>query len=299
MKNIDLFYAVDGADDDMLLEAENYFRVRTQSGLHRIGLIAAAIALLTLTVYGAYSRIRLRFDEKNDSYWFQDFEHEGIQYTRVTFEYDLEPVEVREEAVDFLKDMLAPCDHWLLNGDRLIPAMNYHSHNFESLEFAENFFGVEFRLPAIVRRGVVRDREVTMDAEAMYYPEELPRHEGYGFSYDAELGGASVRCKIGLSEPELSGVTVFAYLGLTEEFCERAYEASFFYAMDELGEPRIREERVGDQEFTILTFPDSVDGSMTVFYVRNGVGYELMFSPAEDWEGDLEAKVISCLKELE
>lgn len=298
MKNIDLFYAVDGADDDMLMEAEDYFRVRSHRGLRRVALIAAVVALLTMTVYGAYSRIRLRFDEKNDSYWFQDFEHEGIQYTRVTFEYDLEPVEVRTQAVDFLEDMLAPCDHWLLDGDRLIPAMNYHSHNFESLEFAENFFGVEFRLPDIVRRGEVQDREVTMDAKPMYYPEDLPRHEGYGFSYDAELGGASVWCKIGLQEQELSGVTVFVYLGLTEEFCARAYEASFFYAMDELGEPRIREKRIGDQEYTILTFPDSVDDRVTVFYVRDGVGYELNFFPAADWEGDPEAKVISFLKDM-
>lgn len=87
MKNIDLFYAVDGADDDMLMEAEDYFRVRSHRGLRRVALIAAVVALLTMTVYGAYSRIRLRFDEKNDSYWFQDFDHEGIQYTRVTYEY--------------------------------------------------------------------------------------------------------------------------------------------------------------------------------------------------------------------
>ena len=63
MKNIDLFYAVDGADDDMLMEAEDYFRARSHRGLRRVGLIAAVVALLTMTVYGAYSRIRLRFDE--------------------------------------------------------------------------------------------------------------------------------------------------------------------------------------------------------------------------------------------
>ena len=41
MKNIDLFYAVDGADDDMLMEAEDYFRVRSHRGLRRVALIAA------------------------------------------------------------------------------------------------------------------------------------------------------------------------------------------------------------------------------------------------------------------
>lgn len=298
MNELDLMHALDGADDDILLEAERFPMERRRPLLPRIGLIAALIALLSVTVYGVYSQIRLRFGEENSSYWFQDFEYEGLQYTKVVYEFDLEPVQIREQAVDFLEDMLEPCSRWISEGRRLYPVMNYYSHTFESLTHASNFFGVDFELPSIVLQGKVRNREVTLDAIPMYYPEELPLEEGSDITYDGELGGATLRCKIQSGDERFSGFTVFAYLGLTEEFCAVPYETFNFLALDAEGEPEIQEKRIGDQEFTILTFPDSPDRDVTVFYVRNGIAYRVMFFPAEDYTGDLYQLVEPCLKEL-
>lgn len=297
MKAIDLMHAMDGVEDRILLEAEQPARPKRRL-LPRLAAAAAIIGLLCATVYAAFGGVTLHLDDENTSWFRSDFQYEGIDYSRVTFEYQLDAVEVSENATAFLNDMLAPCDWWLLDGNELLPAMNYHTHKFASLQTAETFFGLQFQLPGIVRESKIGTRQVELDAEAMYYPEDQPRHEGYGFSYEPELGGARLFCNALPQDERISSISVFVYLALTEEFAQVPYSAGFFYAMDLYGEPEVLETRIGDEEFTILTFPDSPDPLADVLYVRDGIGYLLSFYPAEGHESDLVKLVREYLKDL-
>lgn len=300
MNPMDLMRALDAVLEADLHEAENYARsARPRRLLPRIAAIAATVALLCGTVYAAFSGVTLHLNEKNTGYWFQDFEYEGIQYSKVTFEYQLSAVQVKETAVDFLESMIAPCDRWVLDENRLIPAMNYHSHTFAELSMAENFFGVTFALPDVVWEAKPDSREVTLDAEAMYGPEAEPRHEGYDFVYDADLGGASLDSSMAPKDDRFSSIYVGIYLALTEEFADVPYDASFFYPLEVYGEPLIQEVRLGDQDFTLLSFPNCPGSDVDVFYIRDGIGYLLSFTLADDFTGDPLDAVRSCLKTLE
>lgn len=297
MKAIDLMHAMDGVEDGILLEAEQPKKTRRRV-LPRLAAAAAIIGLLCVTVYAAFGGVTLHLDDKNTSWLFSDFQYEGIDYSRVTFEYRLDAVEISENATAFLNDMLAPCDWWLLDESKLIPAMNYHTHKFASLGSAETFFGLQFQLPDIVRESKIGTRQIELDAKAMYYPDDQPRHEGYGFSYEPDLGGANLFYNALPRDDQLSSISVFVYLALTEEFAQIPYSAGFFCAMDLYGEPEVLECRIGGEEFTILTFPDSPDPYADVLYVRDGIGYQLKFYPAEGYESDLVKLVRAYLKDL-
>lgn len=297
MNAMDLMRAMNGVGDDILMESEEQASAR-RSLLSRVVAVAAVIALLCGTVYAAFGDVTLHLDDENTSYFFNDFEFEGISYSKVTFEYQLSAVEVEENAVAFLEDMIAPCDHWLLDENRLIPTMNYHTHQFAKLEMAETFFGLQFQLPTVIREGKIGTRQVEMDAKPMYYPDDATRHEGYGFSYEPTLGGASLFFNTLPEDEAISSISTFIYLAITEEFAQVPYCADFLYAMDAYGEPKILEARIGDEEFTILTFPDCPESHADVFYVRDGIGYKLSFCPAEGYSGNLEKTVSKYLKTL-
>ena len=170
------------------------------------------------------------------------------------------------------------------------------NHSFESLKMAENFFGLTFDLPEVVREGNVWERGVQLRAEPMDYPEDLPP-EG-AFDYEPDLGGADLLFAVGVDDKRLESVTVNVYLGLTEAYTAAPVTGGSFQALELLGEPQIQEIRVGDEEFTVLTYADDPEGCVHVFYVRGGIGYGLYFYPKEDYNGDALRLVHGHLKDI-
>ena len=161
---------------------------------------------------------------------------------------------------------------------------------------AENFFGLTFDLPEVVREGNVWERGVQLRAEPMDYPEDLPP-EG-AFDYEPDLGGADLLFAVGVDDKRLESVTVNVYLGLTEAYTAAPVTGGSFQALELLGEPQIQEIRVGDEEFTVLTYADDPEGCVHVFSVRGGIGYGLYFYPKEDYNGDALRLVHGHLKDI-
>lgn len=296
MKELDLMYAMDAVEDDLLQEADTFTRSRRKISWVRMVAVAAVVALLSISVYAIYTETRISYPNDENSWIYQNFEVDGIEYSRVVVEYDLQPVEIREHATWFLTDMVDMVSHWLLEDGELIPYGHGLYHEFASLRIAEDFFGLTFDLPDIVREGEVPNRDVSLIAVPMYCSEELTPDEA--LNYEPDLGGAQLQFTVSADDKRIDMVSVNIYLGLTEEFTAVPATYSRFAALDLLGEPKIQEIKVGDEEFTVLTYADDPAGSVQVFYVCNGIGYGLHFHPVEDYNGDALRLIHSHLKEI-
>ena len=296
MKEMDLMCAMDAVEDDLLLEADTYSCAHRKVSWVRVVAIAAVVALLAFSVYASYAEARVSFPNEENSVLFRSFEVDGIKYSHMQVEYDLQPVAIKEHATWFMTDMINMVEHWMLEGNELMPYGSAAIHSFESLKIAENFFGLTFDLPEIVREGDIWERRVQLRAEPMYYPDELSPEEA--FDYEAELGGADLLFAVGVDDKRLESVTVNIYLGLTEAYTAFSTPGGSIQALELMGEPEIQEIRVGDEEFTVLTFTDDPEGSVEVFYVRDGIGYGLHFYPKEDYNGDPLRLIHSHLKDI-
>ena len=281
------------------IHTENKPSRRRKPGIAKLILVAAIIVAMCGTVYAGNMAIR---------FWYDDTENSGVYfgetyYTRGVLEYPLEPVQIKETAMRFLADRVNQCNYWWLEGNTLTGLQHFTPHKFESLEITENFFDMEFVLPDIVREGEVYNREVRMQAIPMYYPETLPEGECYDIVYEPDLGGACLDW--GMKDTSDSGLSVGVdiYMGFTKEFCAVPYvDNRSYYDRDAMGEPGFQEKRIGNKEFTIMTFSDLSEPYMRVCYVCDGIGYELSFSYAEGIDGSqekLEKMVIKCLKDFE
>ena len=296
MKELDLMYAMDAVEDDLLLEAENYTLPRRKISWVRVVAVAAVVALLAFTVDASYAEARISYPKEENSSIFQDFEYEGVVYSSYCIEYDLQPVEIREHAEWFLTDMVDMVSHWLLEDGDLIAYGHGLYHEFASLKIAEDFFGLTFDLPDIVREGEIPNRDVSLIAVPMYCSEDLTPDEA--LNYEPDLGGAELQFSVHADDKRIDIVAVNIYLGLTEEFTAVPATHNRFGALDLLGEPEIQEIRVGDEEFTVLTYADDPAGSVQVYYVRDGIGYGLHFYPKEDYNGDALRLIHSHLKDI-
>lgn len=296
MKELDLMYALEGAGNDMLLEAEELELHARRRPLLRIALIAAVMALLSATVYAISSETRISFPNEENSVIFNDFEVDGITYSHVEIEYDLQPVAIKEKAVDFLTDMIDQTGYWVLEGNELIACTSNLPHTFESIDKAENFFGLSFDLPEIVREGTVAKRKVTMYALPEYFPEDLPPEAAW--EYDPDLGGAKLSFNVTDLPKHIDSMHIKIFIGLTEEYTAFPATGGWFIPLELLGEPVIQEIKLGDEEFTVLTYSDNPENNACTFYVRDGIGYSLSFYTADDFTGDPVKLIRPYLKDL-
>lgn len=297
MKELDLMYALDAADNKMLLDAENFEIHPRRRLLNRIALIAAVVALLSVSVYAVYSETRITYPNEENSVFYQDLVVDGITYSHVEIEYDLQPVVIKDTAVRFLQDMINMVQgRWAIEGNKLIGCNGDISHSFESLKHTENFFGLTFELPEIIRNGQVGTKKVKMSAIPEYYPEGLPPENSWG--YEPDLGSAELYFSVVDPADHIDDVYVQVYIGLTETYTSIPATGGWFSPLDLLGDPVIRETQLDDEEFTFLTYTDDPDNDIDVFYVRNGIGYCLCFHTAEDFTGDPVKLVRPYLKNL-
>lgn len=311
MKELDLMRAINDLDDDILTEADRPAPRRRTRLLPRIA-AAAAVALLCGAVYAFNSETRVTFPNEENSIIFQDFEHEGITYSHVEVEYDLQPVTIRPEAMDFLNEMAelvsSGSGSWYGEDGRYTGI--YYSNDdgpieygitypeqpkFDSIAEAEEFFGLTFALPQIVRSAALSTYEhqdrITLWVNAIGEVGE----DGF---LRPDVGGARMNFWAVDPAEDLDAVYVNIYLGLTEEYTAVPATGGSFMALEELGEPEIQELRIGDEEFTILTFAQDPNNDATVYYVRDGIGYSLDFQTAEDCTGDPVKLILPWLERL-
>lgn len=296
MKELDLMFALDAVEDDLLDEAESFTQSRRRISWMRFAAIAAVVALLSISVYAIYTETRISYPNDENSWLYRSFEVDGIKYSHVEVEYDLQHVKVKDNAIGFMTDMVDMVSYWGVEEGEWIPYGYGLNHNFESLKYAENFFGLTFDLPEIVRNGKVSKRGVDLLAVPMYPPEGLTAEEAW--EHEPNLGGALVTFNVNVGTERVDSMYVKIYLGLTEEFAAVPATSGSFMALDLMGEPEIREIRVNDETFTIVYYPDYPDTSVEAYYVRNGIGYGLVFEKTEEYTGDPIRMIYNHLKDI-
>lgn len=296
MKEMDLMFALDAVDDAMLEEADSFTATRRRISWVRFTAIAAMVALLSISVYAIYTETRISYPNDENSWIYQNFEVDGVKYKRVVVEYDLQRVEVKDHAMKFMTDMVDMIHYWSLEGRELFPIGYGATHTFREFEQAENFFGLTFDLPEIVRAGEVGDRDVTLRAVPMYAPEGMTAEEAW--EYEPDLGGAKVTYGVSVDDKRIRSVSVTICMGLTEEYTSIPATHGSFMALEVLGQAEIREIRVGDEAFTVVYYPDYPGSGVEAHYVRDGIGYSLDFYPKEDYTGDPIRMIYNHLKDI-
>lgn len=296
MKEMDLMFALNAVDDAMLEEAESFTATRRRISWVRFAAIAALVALLSISAYAIYTETRISCRNDENSWFYHNFEVDGIEYSHVVVEYDLQPVEIREHATWFLTDMVDMINYWHLEGRELFPIGYGATHTFREFEKAENFFGLTFDLPEIVRAGEVGDRDVTLRAVPMYAPEGMTEEEAW--NCEPDLGGAKLMYGVSVDDERIESVYVTICMGLTEEYTAIPVTDGSFMALKVLEQAEIREIRVGDEAFTVVYYPDYPGSGVEAHYVRNGIGYSLNFIPKEDHTGDPIRMIYNHLKDI-
>lgn len=318
MKELDLMHALEGVDEDILLEAERLEHRPRRRLLHRATAVAAIIALLCGTVYAAVMRVVV---EVTDRTWVYHHEvlREDVLYTDIEVHYELTEQEITEEAADFVTGYLD--EHWwaslrkdpigmVSTGQSFVAGSHYweengvwkrpdglDTHYFRTLAEAADFFGMEFTLPDWIleaephtyavtdapgaRLRVLTPPLVEEGAEVHEYLESAPIEE---LEQRIVPGYVELTFKIDGITPELSGVSGEILFAINEDAAFGGYTYQLSMPLEYLGEPSYRALDIDGLDGTLVVFPpcETDIGSVSAYYTSNGVAYILHAYPAED-----------------
>lgn len=335
MKELDLMHALEGVDDNILLEAERLEHRPRRRLLPRIAAVAAVIALLVGTVYAAVMSVVVEFTDRTWVYHHEE-RREDVLYTDIEVDYELTEQEITEEAMDFVTGYLD--EHWRVSlnkapigmvstGQSFVAGSHYweedgewkrpdglDTHYFRTLAEAEDFFGMDFTLPDWIleaephaysvtdapgaRLRVLTPPLVEEGEEVHDYLESAPIEE---LEQRIVPGYVELTFKVDGITPELSGVSGEVLFALNEEAAFGGYTYQLSMPLDRLGEPSYPALDIEGLDGSLVVFPpcETAPGAVSAYYTSGGVAYILHAYVAEGCEVEDPAQLLlPCLEQL-
>lgn len=334
MKELDLMYALEGVDDDILRDAERFELRPRRRLLPRAAAIAAVIALLCGTVYAAVMSVKVNVTGKT---WLHHNEalREDVVYTDIEVEYELTQQEIPAQSMDFLEDYLdvhwqasvekrpigdeafvgmvsrggcylAGRHWWYDENDELRRPESVQSHYFQSVEEAEDFFGMRFALPACVRTTALRPWSEADSSgillEVLTPPlasvDQIgPYLEDLSEEAAAEQivpGYAELSFRVVDPTAELDGISGSIIIALNDDAANGGYTRQTSVALDYLGKPTFPELNIDGLDGSLVVFPpcDTDPGAVHAYYTCDGVGYVLYAYVREGVETEDPAQLL-------
>lgn len=309
MKEMDLMYALEGVEDDILRAADRFELRPRRRMLPRIAAAAAVIALLCGTAYAAVMSVKVDVTDKT---WvrYEETLQEDMVYTEIEVEYELTEQEIPAQSMEFLEEYLdmhwqksqgkgaigmvfrdgsylAGSHWWYDEYDNLHREMQ--SHFFRSVEEAEDFFGLRFVLPDCVRTGELRPYSEADDSgillEVLTPPlaskEEIgPYLESITAEEAAERivpGYAELSFRVEDPTAELGVISGNIFIALNEDAAQGNFMRENSVALDYVGVPSFPELDIDGLDGSLMVFPPSQwdPGAVNAYYTSDGVGYDL------------------------
>lgn len=293
MKEMDLMYAMTELDDE-LLERDSTAKVR-RFRVSKVATIAAALALMTVTVFAAVVGINYWFGQDDDGY-----------YT-INFDFPLEPVTVNQEAYDDMAQELVNgllyyqegiemgdyeepnTQDWAYSESLDIQWLYFPIHDMGSLEEVEAYLGIDLNISPEIRAAVngcfpVRSEThnpITLSVYGPRYEERVAEYETTG---TITPHGIEIRMAMsdGGDNNWSNGFRVF--IALTEEFAEN-FQPDPWYSAEDRGQYHTKDYSNGSQDFLIakVDYTEEYGGICLAMYDDGGVGYYLH---CETWPTD-------------
>lgn len=315
MKELDLMYALEGVDDDILRDAERFELRPRRRLLPRAAAIAAVIALLCGTVYAAVMSVKVELTGRT---WVHHNEElrEDMRYSDIAVEYELTAREVPQEAMDAMGEYLL--ENWEASMALFPRSWGIHEESFAasgrvveregvdvtlpafclaSLAEAEEFFGMTFALPDIVPKSWDNEVELSVLTPPLTERGGLTDYlRGIEENHPTDsIVPGFVTISFGMTDPteELSSIGGRIILALDDASAEHGYTYEFSAALDYLGEPEFPELGIDGLDGNLVIFPQAADtASVEAFYTCGGVGYALYVVPAEGIEVEDPAQLL-------
>lgn len=323
MKELDLMRALEGVDDNILLEAERLEHRPRRRLLPRIAAVAAVIALLCGSVYAAVMSVKVDITDRTWVYHYEE-RREDVLYTKIEAEYEMTEQEIPKKAMEFVTGYLdahlqeslngpsfpgaihvgmvargpsyvAGSHWWEENGEYLRPD-GLDSHYFQSVEEAEEFFGMTFALPECVRTTPLSSLSVADDpgilleilSPPLAEPDQVLAYlEGLTEAEALEQivpGYAELSFRVEDPTPELAVISGQVVFALNEDAALGGYTYEVSVPLELLGEPSYPALDIDGLDGTLVVFPPCATdpGSASAYYTSNGVAYILHAYAAED-----------------
>lgn len=298
MKEMDLMYAMTDLDEEFLQVRDSKVR---KNRLRKFAAVAAAAALMTVTVCSAVMGTKFQFGQDPDGYYTIDYR------------YPMEPVtvlpEVYEDMSKALVDGLLDYQQGIERGDYEVPDTRDLGYSkaldqeilcslgdkFDTLDQVEDYLGVSLRVSTELREMLNTSLHISSSRF------EPGLFKVYGPSYEVALEEYS---NTGTVTPQGIGICAYLYDGeennwyaglrvyipLTEEFATQ-FQPDTWYSMEGRGQYVTREYSNGSQSFVIakVEYTEEYGDTCLALYDDGGIGYELYCCA---WPTDLEKSKI-------